>query len=172
MKQVRFVFLLFSYTDVNFAYLGFRVIMTSRDESRGLKQAQRIRRDVPSAKIEVLKLDLSSLKEVKQFADDFLKNFDRLDVLICNAGVGIENYGKSVTRDGLNSIMGVNHVAHQYLSSLLGPLIEKSKNGKFIMVSSNLAYGAKRHNQQGWTDKMQSPTKYGLGDYCDSKLAK
>jgi retinol dehydrogenase-12 len=67
--------------------------------------------------VHVRHLDLASLKSVREFASDILKNESRLDVLINNAGcVTIE---KQLTEDGLEFQMQTNYFGHFLLTNLL-----------------------------------------------------
>jgi len=65
----------------------------------------------------VYELNLASLKSVRKFAEEILKNESRLDVLINNAGcAGIE---KKITEDGLEYQMQSNYFGHFLLTNLL-----------------------------------------------------
>ena len=45
-------------------------------------------------KVELMKLDLSSLQSTKQFIEDFKQKNLPLHLLICNAGIAMVTYGK------------------------------------------------------------------------------
>jgi NAD(P)-dependent dehydrogenase (short-subunit alcohol dehydrogenase family) len=65
----------------------------------------------------VYELNLASLKSVRKFAEEILKNESRLDVLINNAGcAGIE---RKITEDGLEYQMQSNYFGHFLLTNLL-----------------------------------------------------
>ncbi len=63
------------------------VILTVRSAEKGQQAVQKIRQRYPSADVKLMTLDLSDLKSVHNFADAFLADYDRLDILINNAGV-------------------------------------------------------------------------------------
>ena len=70
-----------------------------------------------NSNVVVYELNLASLKSVRKFADDILKNEPRLDILINNAGcAGIE---KKLTEDGLEYQMQTNYFGHFLLTNLL-----------------------------------------------------
>jgi len=71
-------------------------------------------------------MDLSSSDSVMHFADDVLKNHDRLDVWINNAGIMACPFDK--TKDGHEIQMGIHHLGHFALTKLLMPLIERTNN--------------------------------------------
>jgi NAD(P)-dependent dehydrogenase (short-subunit alcohol dehydrogenase family) len=84
--------------------------------------------------VEVIQLDLSSLASVRQFAEDFKAKYDRLDILINNAGIMYVPYGKTV--DGFERHFGTNHLGHFALTGLLVDLLLKTENGRVVTVSS------------------------------------
>lgn len=79
-----------------------------------------------NSKIIVKKLDLSSLKSVREFAKEINTEEDRLDVLIHNAGTA-ETFRKKVTEDGIEMTMATNHYGPFLLTHLLiGKLLQRN----------------------------------------------
>jgi NAD(P)-dependent dehydrogenase (short-subunit alcohol dehydrogenase family) len=80
-------------------------------------------------------LDLASLSKVKTFSEKIISklNGDKIDVLICNAGVNHPSNDKR-TDDGIEMNVGVNHIAHFYLIQLLTPYLDQ--NAKISMTTS------------------------------------
>lgn len=127
-----------------------RIIMTGASNGIGLNAVRRIidkpdirvvagsrsgRRAMPDA-IEVLPLDLSSLKSVASFAASVKENLEeeQIDVLVLNAGIASRG---AVQRsiDGFDMTFAVNHLAHYYLTQLLLPVM--AKNGRIIITTSD-----------------------------------
>lgn len=79
-------------------------------------------------------LDLSSLESVRTFSEKFLKEENRLDILINNAGIMI--CPKSLTKDGFETQIGVNHMGHFLLTNLLLDLLKKSSPSRIVVLSS------------------------------------
>ncbi|MGW7595404.1 SDR family NAD(P)-dependent oxidoreductase, partial [Streptomyces rubiginosohelvolus] len=96
---------------------GARVVLGCRSELRGAEAAERIRAQVPGARVEVAPLDLADLTSVRAFAAEH--KGDRLDLLINNAGVMALPHGR--TADGFETQFGVNHLGHFALTGLLLP---------------------------------------------------
>ncbi|XP_053289991.1 retinol dehydrogenase 12 isoform X2 [Pleuronectes platessa] len=147
------------------AMRGARVIMACRDVEKGEEAAASIRAANPDADVEVRELDLADTCSIRAFAQEFLREVNRLHILINNAGVMMCPYTKTV--DGFEMHIGVNHLGHFLLTSLLIGLLKRSAPARIVVVSS-LA-----HNF-GWVrfHDLHSQGSYNSGlAYCQSKLA-
>jgi hypothetical protein len=103
---------------------GAQVILCSRKVENGEAACAKIKETVPDANISTMAMDLNSLASIETFANAFLAKYDRLDILINNAG--IMACPEALTKDGIESQFGVCHVGHFHLTSLLLPLLIKS----------------------------------------------
>ncbi len=110
------------------------VIMACRNASKAEAAKEKILKEAPSAKLEIIKLDLSDLKSVHAFAEEFLKKHNSLDVLINNAGVMIPPFSKTV--DGFELQMGANYFGHYVLTGLLLDCLNATKDSRIVMLSS------------------------------------
>ncbi|KAL7876857.1 hypothetical protein SRHO_G00035000 [Serrasalmus rhombeus] len=115
-----------------------RVIMACRSPERAEQAAQEIRQEAGPEQGELLVklLDLASLKSVRSFCEEIIKEEPRLDVLINNAGVYQCPYTK--TEDGFEMQFGVNHLGHFLLTNLLLDLLKRSAPSRIVVVSSKL----------------------------------
>lgn len=115
-----------------------RVIMACRDRDRAEKAALEIQQETgPNQGELVIKLlDLASLKSVRSFCDEILKEEPKIDVLINNAGIYQCPYTQ--TEDGFEMQFGVNHLGHFLLTNLLLDLLKRSAPSRIIVVSSKL----------------------------------
>lgn len=116
---------------------GAEVILTCRDAEKGNKAAQQIQAESSQGSIKVIELDLEQLPSVKNFAQQFLASYSKLDVLINNAGVMIPPLSK--TPEGFELQFGVNYIGHFALTGLLYPLLKTPPNSRIVTVSS-MAY--------------------------------
>lgn len=82
------------------------------------------------------KLDLSSFKSVRQFAQEFLAAESRLDLLIHNAGYN-NAFKKSVSEDGIELTMATNHFGPFLLTHLLMPILKKTRKARIVVVASD-----------------------------------
>lgn len=117
-----------------FARKGAQTIMASRDMNKAQIALDQIQAEIPKAKAEIMHLDLASLACVHRFADEFKAKYDRLDVLVNNAGIMWVPYGK--TEDGFESQFGTNHLGHFALTGLLIDLLRKITGSRVVTVSS------------------------------------
>lgn len=142
------------------------VIMAVRNTLKGEEVAGEIKKSLPEAKIEVRKLDLGSLSSVKSFSEQILADYNRLDILINNAGVMMCPFSK--TEDGFEIQMGTNHLGHFALTGLLMPLLKETKGAR-IVATSSIAHrpGNIDFEDINWGKRKYNTTKA----YGDSKLA-
>jgi NAD(P)-dependent dehydrogenase (short-subunit alcohol dehydrogenase family) len=113
---------------------GATVIMACRDLEKGAAAAEEIRREHPQADIDLRQLDLADFGSVQQFAEDFLDEYDRLDILINNGGVMATPYQKTV--DGFELQFGTNHLGHFMLTALLFDLLHDTPDSRVVTVTS------------------------------------
>lgn len=120
---------------------GARVVLACRNAERAAAALERLRRDVPDARIESLPLDLSSLTDVGAFVDRFRSAYDRLDLLVNNAGVMFPPFSR--TSDGFELQFGVNYVGHFALTGLLFDSLLASAGSRVVTLSSMAHRGAR-----------------------------
>jgi NAD(P)-dependent dehydrogenase (short-subunit alcohol dehydrogenase family) len=111
---------------------GARVVLACRSEERGARAQEHIRGAVPGAAVHLELLDLADLSSVRAFADRF--PYERLDLLINNAGVMALPYGR--TADGFETQFGVNHLGHFALTGLLLPKLLDTPGARVVILSS------------------------------------
>jgi len=103
---------------------GAKVILACRNRKLGEAALAKLKESQSNADVHFLQLDLGDLKSVKKSVEEFNSRFDRLHILINNAGVMA--CPKSVTADGVETQFGVNHLGHFYLTKLLLPILTKT----------------------------------------------
>ncbi|WP_030323773.1 oxidoreductase [Streptomyces sp. NRRL B-3229] len=113
---------------------GARVVLACRSERRGGEARDRLLSEVPGAEAELARLNLGDLASVREFATSY--PYDRLDLLINNAGVMALPYG--TTADGFETQFGTNHLGHFALTGLLLPSILATPGARVVTVSSGM----------------------------------
>ncbi len=150
---------------LSLAKKGAKVIMACRSLKKANTAKDSIKKEVPKADIEVMEIDLSSLDSVRNFAQAYQSKYDRLDVLINNAGVMMPPYTK--TDDGYELQFEANFLGHFLLTGLLMDTILKTPDSRVVSLSS-IAHKNGKIN----FDDLQSEKKYSASDaYGQSKLA-
>lgn len=143
---------------------GAAVVMACRSEARGREAVQQIA-DAAATPPQLLLLDLSDLQSVQNFAEAFLARYDRLDLLLNNAGVMATPYG--TTADGFEQQIGVNHLGHFALTGHLMDRLLGAPGSRIVNVSSLAA-----RNGQVRPDTFRQPDAYQPWPaYNQSKLA-
>ncbi|MCY1017060.1 SDR family oxidoreductase [Pyxidicoccus sp. MSG2] len=147
------------------AGLGATVVLVGRDATRTEAAVSAVRAAAPGAKVEWLKADLASLQSVRELAATFKARYPRLDVLLNNAGLILDN--REVTGDGLEGTMATNHFAPFLLTNLLLDVLKASAPARVVTVSSD----AHRVGRMDLAD-LQSERDYAsFRVYGTSKLA-
>jgi NAD(P)-dependent dehydrogenase (short-subunit alcohol dehydrogenase family) len=117
------------------AGMGAHVIVHGRDVERGNEVVARIRAEGGTASF--VRADLASLDQVRQLAATVLEDYDRIDILINNAGIGSRvPAARSLSEDGYELRFAVNYLSHFLLTDLLLPRIRQSAPARIINVSS------------------------------------
>lgn len=147
------------------AQKGARVVFTSRSESKGQKTLEALRQWAGHERIHMIIADLSVLSSVREAAGQFLDQFERLDVLINNAGLWANR--RTETPDGLEMNLAVNHLAPFLLTNLLMDRLQEGVGGRIIMVSSE----AHRSAHFNFKDPELKQRYIGFVAYAQSKLA-
>ncbi len=119
----------------------------------------------PDADVTVVVCDLADLDSVATAADEVRRLTDRIDALICNAGIMMLPE-RELTTQGFEMQLGVNHMAHFALTGRLLDLIE-SCGGRIVSVSS----GAHKAGVVDLDDLMFEQGYGSVVAYCRSKLA-
>ncbi|KXS20781.1 short-chain dehydrogenase/reductase SDR [Gonapodya prolifera JEL478] len=120
---------------------GCHTILAVRSVEKGQATADEIksknpRKDVP---VTVMELDLASLKSIDAFAAEFTSKYDKLDLLVCNAGL-MALPERQVTTDGFEMQIGVNHLGHFALVSKLFGTLAKTPGSRIIHQSSSASF--------------------------------
>jgi NAD(P)-dependent dehydrogenase (short-subunit alcohol dehydrogenase family) len=105
------------------------------DKGRRAVQQLRLETGCKEKNIRLMECDLSSFDSIRKFAKLYNAEEDRLDVLICNAGLV---YTPNIySKDGLNYIMQANYLGHFLLTNLLLDKLKKCRPSRIINVSSS-----------------------------------
>lgn len=126
------------YATMYLAYKGAKVVMACRNKQKALAAKENILKQVPTAKIDIMDLNLASLVSISAFKESLLKIYPAIDILINNAG--IYSIPKSETIDGFEIIMGTNYLGTYALTCQLLPYMAKDNTEKRIVNVSSIVH--------------------------------
>ncbi|KAJ6695433.1 putative proteinD(P)-BINDING ROSSMANN-FOLD PROTEIN [Salix koriyanagi] len=155
------------------ALRGVHVVMAVRNVDSGNKVREEILKEIPSAKVEVMELDLSSMSSVREFAFKYNSSGFPLNILINNAGIMASPY--MLSKDNIELQFATNYLSHFLLTNLLldnmkNTARESNREGRIVNLSSS----AHRHPFPGGIrfDSINDEAGYGsIKAYGQSKLA-
>ncbi len=155
------------YVAGRLAGAGLRVILHGRDAEKARRSQEEIQRDTGSERVDVVLADLADLGQVTGLADEVRSRYDRLHVLVNNAGVGTgaPGAGRQESADGFELRFAVNYLAGYHLTRRLLPLLTASAPGRVVNVASAGQCAI------DLDDPMLESGYDGVTAYCRSKLA-
>lgn len=145
---------------------GAHVVLACRDQTRGGDAAERLRRAVPEASLQVVQLDLADLSSVRECVEQVRAEHPGVDLLINNAGVMA--LPRRQTADGFDMQFGTNHLGHFAITGRLLPALLTRPGARVVTVTSLASYAGELrfddlHRRSGRYPKWQA--------YAQSKLA-
>ena len=153
-------------TAIGLAKMNATIVMMCRSKERGEEAQKEVIELTGNKKVDLLLCDLSSLESIRKFVSEFKSKYQKLHILINNAGVMLSKRGISV--DGFEMNFAVNHLAPFLLTNLLLDALKKSAPSRIINVSS----AAHRMAKIDFDDLQSEKRKYRLMKiYGASKLA-
>jgi NAD(P)-dependent dehydrogenase (short-subunit alcohol dehydrogenase family) len=144
---------------------GAHIVLAVRNLDKGKNAAALITRRNPGSSVALQELDLTSLESVRAAAAQLRSDYDRIDLLINNAGVMFTP--ESTTKDGFELQFGTNHLGHFALTGLLLDRLLGVPGSRVVAVSSTAhRTGRIRFDDLQWHDGFST-----VGAYAQSKLA-
>ncbi|MGI8726260.1 MAG: SDR family NAD(P)-dependent oxidoreductase, partial [Solirubrobacterales bacterium] len=113
---------------------GAHVVMAARNQKKAASAQADISGDLSDASLEIVPLDLGSLKSVREAAAQINDSHEKIDILVNNAGVMAMPEGR--TQDGFETQLGINHLGHWALTARLMPALLRAPAARVVSVSS------------------------------------
>jgi len=142
---------------------GGRVVIVGRNPQKTAATVAEIKQVSGSPAVEYLLADLSAQAEIRRLAAEFQQRYDRLDVLVNNAGGFFMRRQETV--DGLEMTFTLNHLSYFLLTNLLLDRLKASTPSRIVNVSSGAESGAK----PDWDDLQMTKKYSGFQAYASSK---
>lgn len=151
------------------AKIGADVVIVGRDETKTRRVCGELKARSGNSSVDMLVADLSSMAEVRRIADEFRAKFDRLDVLLNNAGAVFSQYQRSV--DGYEMTFALNHISYYLLTQLLLELLMRTAKEQGEARIINVSSSAHR-NAALRLDNLRDVSGFSsFGSYGASKLS-
>lgn len=150
------------------AKMGARVVLVGRNPQKTAQVLDDLKKDTNNPDLDMLVGDLSLVAETRRLADEFKARYDRLDVLLNNAGAIFTS--RQVTAEGFEMTFALNHLSYFVMTNALLDLLRDSAPARVINVSSSA------HRMVGRLDfdNLQGEKGYGpqsaFSIYSASKL--
>jgi retinol dehydrogenase 12 len=144
---------------------GATVIVVGRSEEKAKSTVNEIRQETGNASVEWMLADLSVQEEIRRLAETFKSRYQRLDVLVNNAGAVM--MARQESRNGIEMTFALNHLNYFLLTNLLLDVLKQSAPSRVVVVSSDAHRGGKMH----WDDLQLKRGYNGWKAYAQSKLA-
>jgi retinol dehydrogenase-12 len=125
------------------AAAGARVVLVGRNPEKGAEVQRLIEESTGSHQVDYLNANLASQADTRRLAENFLADYDRLDVLINNAGAAFLR--RKLGPDGIERTFALNHLSYFLLTNLLLDTILDSAPARIINVSSSAHREARIH---------------------------
>ncbi len=123
------------FTSLKLARAGAHVVLACRNGERADGARAAIRRAVPGALVDVVRLDTADLSSVREAARE-LSTLERIDVLITNAGVVHPPRRRTVTSDGIELVGATNHFGHVALVAGVLETLERNPGARVVTLGS------------------------------------
>lgn len=124
-------------TALSMSYHAERIGLLCRSEERGVAACDAIRRANPAAgPIDLWIADLASLSEVRQVTHEIRSRYDRVDIVVNNAGAVFSR--RELSADGLEMHFATNYAGHFLLTMLLIEEIARAPQPRIVTISSSL----------------------------------
>jgi NAD(P)-dependent dehydrogenase (short-subunit alcohol dehydrogenase family) len=150
-------------TAISLATMGATVIVTGRNKQSGEQAVAEIKSISKNDKVDLILSDISTIAGLKNLVSEFKSKYNRLDVLINNAGLASNEYKKTV--DGFEADFAVNVIAPYLLTTLLLDILKGRENARIITLTG----GDLPSKIQ--LDNMQSEKSFnGLSTYSQTKM--
>jgi NAD(P)-dependent dehydrogenase (short-subunit alcohol dehydrogenase family) len=152
-------------TSRELAKVEANVVITARSEEKGKRSVEKLRAESGKSNINALIADFSFQSQVRKLVEEFKRQYDRLDVLINNAGAIY--FRRTLTQDGIEMTFAANQLAPFLLTNLLLERLVSSAPARVVNVASNAHEGHVIN-----FDDLEGERNYSfMNAYGQSKLA-
>ncbi|UCC21331.1 MAG: SDR family oxidoreductase [Promethearchaeota archaeon] len=151
-------------TALSLAKLGANLVLVCRNRERAEQAIVKIKEKTGNQSIDLIIADLSSQKQIRNLVSEFKEKYDKLHVLINNAGVNLNKH--TLTEDGIEATFAVNYLAYFMLCNLLLGTLKNTGSARIVNVASSV-----QAKSIDFDDLNENQNYRQLKAYAQSKLA-
>ncbi|MEO6287123.1 MAG: SDR family oxidoreductase [Dyadobacter sp.] len=146
-----------------FAKEGAKLVLTARREEELIRVKKLT--GLPESHVLVLPLDVTEFNKAKPAAEQIIGHFQRIDIMVHNAGVSQRSYIQDTDLEVYQKLMNVNFFSTVALTKAVLPYMKNQKSGHFIVISSvagkigtimRSGYNAAKHALHGFYDSLRA----------------
>ncbi|MFC1726530.1 SDR family NAD(P)-dependent oxidoreductase [candidate division KSB1 bacterium] len=112
------------------ANMGANTVLLCRNKEKGENAVKEIKKETPNASVDLMVCDLSSMKSIQSFIEEFKGKYSKLDILYNNAAV--MKHKRTITEDGFEMMFQVNYLASYILMNSFLELLKKGSSPYII----------------------------------------
>lgn len=151
-------------TSVELARAGFRVVATMRDLGRREKLDAAAAAAGVAGNIDVRVLDVTQFAAIPPFVESVVRDYQRIDVLVNNAGFAVAGFIEDVKLEELRAQFETNFFGAVAMTKAVLPVMRKQGSGHVIQISSIgglqgslslSSYSASKHALEGWSESLR-----------------
>jgi len=150
--------------------LGSDLVLACRDIAKGEETAAEIRKGAKGNNIEVMHIDMSSQRSIREFSNLFHKKYSGLDILINNAAVSLGQLPRQNSVDGIEITFATNVMGYILLSLELLDLLKSGAPSRIVNVASHFASDVDLDDLQFIRRPFESVKAYAQSKACDRML--
>jgi len=149
---------------VEMASRGYRVVATMRDIQRREKLDESAKAAGVSARIDVRALDIAKTESIPTVMDGIVRDYNRIDVLVNNAGFAMAGFAEDIVLPELREQFETNFFGHVAVTKAAIPTMRAQKSGHIIMVTSIAgrtahptlsSYSSSKFALEGWSEALR-----------------
>ncbi|MEX2588574.1 MAG: SDR family oxidoreductase [Chitinophagales bacterium] len=118
---------------------GAAIVMFCRNLEKAENAKQKLITDTGNDKVKTIQADMASFASIEKACKTFLSEYDKLDVLVNNAGVMRTQF--ALSEDGIEQTLAINHYAYFLMCYYLMPALKKAENARIVNVASRAHEG-------------------------------
>lgn len=151
-------------TSVELAKAGFRVVASMRNLAKRGPLDEAANAAGVAGRIEIRELDVTHFSAIPAFAESTVRDYQRIDVLVNNAGFAVGGFAEDVALDELRLQFETNFFGAVAMTKAVLPVMRRQRSGHIIQVSSIgglcgavsiSSYSASKHALEGWSESLR-----------------